>query len=520
MSADRLAALFAALLAVSALAGGAAAVPDARLAVTDVTVTPEVATVGSQVVVDATIRNSAGSPSPVEVETVELRDDGVRVAADDVGSLSPGDTVSVPLATAFDEPGARTLTLRVVGRDADGDRVTVTRPVPVTVEQAPPQVSVQTGPAAVDSPTRVAVTVGNPTTAPIRDVAVRLVEPLGSANRSAAFVPALAAGTEEVVNLSTVPRAAGDQSLAVVVAYTDASGVEREVRREVAVSVAPHDPDLGVEVRRQPPPENDEGAVPSGLSGLIGGGATSSGESEDERTSTTYTVEVTNFGTVRAADVVVTPVAGNRTLPRQRLDDVLGPGESGTVTVDLGRIRTHGPVVFRVRYRAGTRGATTTTYTLDYRPEVAVLELTDVNVRRSENGSIAVSGNLVNVGRGAARGVVVEVVRSENVTPTYPARRYFVGELDGSGFAPFDLTARATGQVEAVEIRVVSREDGVTSTRTVALPLPPPPEGDDGAPSGLLLALAVGVPLAALVGIGWRRRDTIRGERPDDGGEG
>lgn len=520
MSAERPAALLAALLALSALAGAAgpaAAVPDARLAVSDVTVTPETATVGAQVVVDATLRNSAGSPAAVEVRTVQLRDDdGVRVAAEDVGSLSSGDTLAVPLATTFEEPGARTLTLRVVGEDADGDRVTVTRPVPVTVEQAPPQVSVRTGPAAVDSPTSVAVTVGNPTTAPARDVAVRLAEPLGTANRSTGFVPALDAGEEAVVNLSTVPDAAGERTLGVVVAYTDASGVEREITRETGVSVAPHEPDLGVEVRRQPMAEDDGGAaVPSGISGLIGGGTggtTTRGGEETATPATAYTVEVTNFGSVRAAAVVVTPVAGNRTLPRQRLDEPLAPGESGTVTVDLGRVRSHGPVEFRVNYRAGTRDAATT-YTLDYRPEVPSLELTDVNVARSENGSIQISGNLVNVGRGPAQGVVVGVVREGNVTPTYPARRYFVGEIDGSDFAPFDLTARATGRVEDVTVRIVAREDGVESTRTVALPVPAADDrGGGGVPSGLLFGLAVGLPLAALVGIGWRRRRRRRGD--------
>jgi hypothetical protein len=522
MSMERPAALLALLLAVSALAAGAgagpaAAVPDARLAVSDVTVTPGTATVGAQVVVDATLRNSAGSPSAIEVRRVELRDgDDTLVTATDVGSLSAGDTLAVPLETTFDEPGVRTLTLRVVGEADDGDRVTVTRPVPVTIEQAPPQVAVQTGPAAVDSPTRVAVTVGNPTTAPIRDVAVRLADPLGAPNRSVAFVPAFAAGTETVVNLSTVPDEVGAQMLGVVVAYTDASGVEREVSRDVAVSVAPHEPDLGVEVRQRPAPEDDGGAVAGGLSGLIGGGAAGAtgGGEEPESPQTTYTVEVTNFGSVQASDVVVTPVTGNHTLPRQRLDGSLGPGESGTVAVDLGGVRSHGTVEFRVDYRAGTRAASMT-YAYDYRPEVAGIELTDVAVSRSGNGSIQVSGNIVNVGRGPAQGVIVEVVREGNVTPTYPARRYFVGELDGSDFAPFDLTARATGAVDDVVVRVIAREDGVESTRTVALPAPPAEsDGENSLPTGLLATLALGVPLAALVGVGWRRR------RGGDEGEG
>ena len=499
--------LVAALLALS-LVGPApvAAVPDARLAVSDVTVSPATPTVGAQVVVDATLRNSAGSPEAVEIDRVELRRDRSTLAtADDLGSLSPGDTVGVPLTATFDTPGDRVLTLRVVGRDADNDRVTVTRPVPVAVEAASPQVTVETGDAAVDSPTRVAVTVGNPTAAPVRDVAVRLADPIGTPNRSVAFVPTLAAGAEETVNLSTVPDAAGDRPLRVAVDYTDASGVSRTVERERGVRVAPYAADLGVEARRAPAEDEEAPSVPAGLSGLVGGaaGATGSGDEEEARP-TRYTVEVTNFGTVRASEVVVTPIAGNRTLPRQRVDGALAPGDTGTVTVDLAGVRQHGPVTLQVDYRAGVRTASTT-HEVDYRPEVAGLELTDVDVSRAENGSIQVSGNLVNVGRGPAQGVVVSVVEAGNVTPTYPARRYFVGELSGSDFAPFDLTARATGAVESVRVRIVAREAGVESARTVSLPVPSASD-DGGAPVGLIVALGVGLPLAVAVGVGVGRR--------------
>lgn len=501
------------LSAVGGAAGSAAAVPDARLAVSAVTVTPDAPTVGAQVVVGATLRNSAGSPSAVEVDRVELRGpDATLTTADDVGSLSPGDTVAVPLAATFDEPGARSLTVRVVGRDADGERVTVTRPVPVVIEGAPPQVDVETGPAAVDSPTRVAVTVGNPTTAPVRDVAIRLAEPLGRANRSTRvrFVPTLAAGAETTVNLTTVPDAAGSRELVVATNYTDASGAARAVTRTVTVSVVPHRPDLGVEVRRAPPPEEDAPAVPGGIGGLIGGeagpaaAASTGGASESDGPQTVHVVEVTNFGTVRATDVVVTPTTGNHTLARQRLDAPLAPGDSGTVRVDLAGVRESGPVEFRVDYRAGVRAASTTT-TLDYRPEAAGLELTDVDVSRTQNGSITVSGNLANVGRGTATGVVVEVVERGNVTPTYPTRRYFVGELEGSDFAPFDLTARTTGATQTVTVRVLAREAGVESARVVTLSLPAPPEGG-GTPLSVLVAAGVAVPLLALAGFGWRRR--------------
>jgi len=112
-------------------------VPDARLVVSDVTVSPEAPEPGNTTTVEFTVENSGGSATAVAVERVALQDrdryGAVHAEADDVGSLSVGDSVTLELATAFSDPGVEELEL-VVETETEGDEdVTVTRPVTVVV---------------------------------------------------------------------------------------------------------------------------------------------------------------------------------------------------------------------------------------------------------------------------------------------------------------------------------------------------------------------------------------------------
>ena len=86
------------VVCLSTLAPVVGAVPDARLTVDDATVAPDRPTTDEPTVVAADLSLSAGSSSAVELETVSLREDGRELAAaEDPGSLSPGDGLSVDL---------------------------------------------------------------------------------------------------------------------------------------------------------------------------------------------------------------------------------------------------------------------------------------------------------------------------------------------------------------------------------------------------------------------------------------
>lgn len=135
-------AVFALLVLVVGGLGLAAAVPDARLIVDDVEVSPETPAPDETTTVDLTVSNSAGSGEPVTVDKARLHDDERTYAtAENVSALSPGDTVTIPLSTAFEEAGVHELTATVNGTytttDEDGDEieesVTITYPVTVVV---------------------------------------------------------------------------------------------------------------------------------------------------------------------------------------------------------------------------------------------------------------------------------------------------------------------------------------------------------------------------------------------------
>jgi len=115
----------------------AASVPDARIVVSDVSVDPTSPSADERVTVEFTLENSAGSASGVDIESVELAERSrfgtTYGEAENLGSLSPGDTVTLEFPASFDDAGAYDLELRVDGSDEDGRTVTVTRPLSVDV---------------------------------------------------------------------------------------------------------------------------------------------------------------------------------------------------------------------------------------------------------------------------------------------------------------------------------------------------------------------------------------------------
>lgn len=452
----------------------AVGVPDVRLTVSAVTVEPETPLVGETITVTATVQNSVGSASAVDVDRIVLRGpDGRLDEAENVGSLSTGDSVTVPLTARFDEPGVRTLELRISGTDANRDTVSISHPVPVAVERAAPQATLDVFDPAVDAESRVQVTLANPAATPVRNLVVGFDRPFGESVEDRRVVPLLDAGETVTVNLTTIPATSGEQELAVRVDYTSESGTEATTRLTRTVTVEPYVDDVGVEVRPVRPTEDDGGTDVGDLQGLLtgGGAVTDAGEAGEtvEPDPTFVEVVVTNFGTVALDDVVVAPSTANVSLPRQAVSGPILPGESATALVDLREVRQTEAVRVVVDYEAGVRESRTET-TYAYRPLVGDVRITDVEMTRTDDGRVTLSGNAANVGRAEATGLVVAVLPSELVEPTYPQRDYFVGTVGGSDFAPFDLTAEVNESATTVPVRVTYQVDGVRYDHVYDLP--------------------------------------------------
>jgi hypothetical protein len=131
--------------------GGAAAVPDARLTLGEVGVSPGDPAVGERTALNVTVSNSGGSDAAANVTTVRVRDaDGeVLDSASGVGALSAGDSLDATLWTTFAEPGAKRLTVEAVANQSTtGEFVTVSRDV--TFEVRPNEVALDLRTRALD----------------------------------------------------------------------------------------------------------------------------------------------------------------------------------------------------------------------------------------------------------------------------------------------------------------------------------------------------------------------------------
>lgn len=149
------------MLALSAfVAPSVEAVPDARLTVEEAEVSDDRPEPGEFVNISVTVANSAGSGSAVEVDRLELREGGggpldsldraTSPTRSGLGSLSAGDSVTVPLVVSFEETGRERVDVYVEGDDEDGRTVTASRPVDFfvggeDVEEATVDVGVDAG---------------------------------------------------------------------------------------------------------------------------------------------------------------------------------------------------------------------------------------------------------------------------------------------------------------------------------------------------------------------------------------
>jgi hypothetical protein len=494
-------AVVALLLATAAAPVGG--VPDARLTVSEVTVSPETPVPEAPVTADVTVQLSAGSTSAVDLQELFLvgEDGEQRGTATNVGSLSPGGSVAVPLTTSFDEPGRKDLQVVVVGENESGGEVRITRPLTVVVEQASPQVSIDAGRAVAGVESAVGVDVANPTTAPIRNVDVT-VRGAGDVERRS--LATLGAGGSETLNVSLRPSSAGNQSVTATVEYTTARGTRATQAANATVQVAPLREDVGLRVDRvdRQPAASAGGDIGSQIGSLIGGGAGATatqqqgGEGASENA---VSVAVTNFGNAPVRDAVLIARANGTTVARYSVG-ALAPGASTSVPVDLASV-DDGPVRFVANYTLAGRAATVET-TYGFSPGTAEVTVTGVNLTRTGDGTLSITGNAGNAGTAEVSGLVVAVGSNEHVEPAYPQRDYFVGTVDGSEFAPFELTAAVDADnASAIPLQVRYSVDGEQRVETVELPVGEPVQSEparQGLPVGLIggVLIVLGAALA------------------------
>jgi hypothetical protein len=451
------------------------------IVVTNATQTPTTPSVGDTFEVTATIRNQAGASGPFRVNEVVVEVPGHGPSgytnARDLGTLEPGSSTQVGLPATVDEPGWHQLRVLVYGQTATGRAVRVAYPVTVqVVEQQRPQIDLAFEDGVVGAESAVNVTVANGLTDSIRNLRVELTGDDVRVDRPNRVRSALAGEAEANYTFAVTPERAGDRALAARVTYTDVTGERRTVTERFRYAVDPLDRDVRLDV------------------------STVRGE--------TPAVEVTvvNLGNAPLEDVAITGESGAASLSTALVDRV-APQATETARLNVSDLASVGTeLTVRADYEvAGQRHETTREVTGAFVP--GRIDLTGVDVARTDDGTVRVTGTASNTGTTRVQAVTVRVLSTESVAPANPGKEYFVGTVDASDFSSFTVNARIDGEnATTIPLEATYLVDGEERTRTVRATYDPP-ETPERRGTGFPL-VGVGVLLAVVVAgvFLWRRR--------------
>ena len=238
----------------------------------------------------------------------------------------------------------------------------------------------------------------------------------------------------------------------------------------------------------------------------------------------TTSVSLTNFGNADLSDVDIAARVDGEVVARNFLFDV-APESNRTTTFDTDDYASK-TVRFVATYdAAGESHETEISVDLDDQTEIpGEIRLTAIEAARSGSG-VTIAGDAANLGGTDARSVLVSVGEADGVRPVSPSGEYFIGAIDASEFATFELTAAADQNASAVpvEITYIVDNERVTTTQRISLDEDSlsggadsaagnggrQPGSDAGGSGGLPLTLiGAGVVVVLLVGVGvyrWRR---------------
>jgi flagellar basal body-associated protein FliL len=184
----------------------------------------------------------------------------------------------------------------------------------------------------------------------------------------------------------------------------------------------------------------------------------------------TTQVSLTNFGNAELSDVEVAATAGDEEFDRNFLFDV-APGASQTTTFDTENVSTD-RVTFTATYTAaGDQHTTQETVTLQNVKQVdGEIRLTSVETTRT-GSSVTIEGDAANVGSTDTESVLVSIPNESGVRPVAPSGEYFIGAIEASEFATFELTGEVDAGTSAVPVDITYIVDGerVTTTQDVNL---------------------------------------------------
>ncbi|MCJ0618375.1 hypothetical protein JZX76_02205 [Haloarcula hispanica] len=463
--------------------------------ISNVEVSPSSPAPGETVTFETTVRNLENSDAPLEINDIAIRKSGGRGITEyervsNLGSISPGSTLEVPLIASFDSSGSKDLRVIVYGRDrGTGENVELKYPVQLNVEERHPQVDITANDSVAGVESTGEVTVANGLDDQITNVEV-VVEGDGvDMTKSRTVRSSVAQNGSITAPFRFRPESAGEHPLTATISYTVDGDTTRSTTRTTVIESDP--------LRNSV--ELDTTAVGSG-------------------TDRALRVAVSNGANAPLSDVMVSATSENASFQRVLLENI-SASTTRQVRLNATMDEPRADVTVTANYELGTETEQTTTETT-LRSVPGTIDLTGLDVVR-QGGRLQISGSASNVGSTDADSVLVSVVDTENVTPATPNRDYFVGTVPASDFVSFDVYARTEGNVTSVPLEVTYLVDDTRKRQTFDVDLDrlggmaPQPEQDgdsEGGDQNSMLPVFVAGGLALLVVVGVLVRRYRRGD--------
>ncbi|MFA1612204.1 hypothetical protein [Halobellus rubicundus] len=193
-------------------------------------------------------------------------------------------------------------------------------------------------------------------------------------------------------------------------------------------------------------------------------------------------VTLTNYGNTNLTDVELVASADGEEIERNFVFD-LGPEASRSTVFDTDDVAAERMTVTARYAAAGESHTTTLDVDLDEAaPVLGEIRLTGVEATQT-GGGLRIEGDAANLGTTDAESVLVRIPDTETVSPTAPAGEYFVGAVEGSEFATFELTASTppNASVSSVPVEITYIVDNERVTTTQRLQIDPAPAMGFGA---------------------------------------
>lgn len=206
-------------------------------------------------------------------------------------------------------------------------------------------------------------------------------------------------------------------------------------------------------------------------------------------------VVLSNYGNTDLTDVEISARTDGTVLDRGYTFDV-APGTSESATFDTSNL-TGESVNFTANYQALDESYSTSHVTEIGESEgvSGEIRLTRVNARPGASG-LTLEGEAANIGSSSVESVLLRIPDAEGVSQG-DGGEYFIGPVEGSEFATFELTADVPEDRDSVPVEIRYNVDGERKTKTQTVQVPdgntsanrPSPgqgqqAGQDGAPGG------------------------------------